>query len=46
MPRLRVPDLAMSVDGYAAGPDQDLEHPPGVDGERLHEWAAREARRG
>ena len=28
----------MSLDGYAAGPNQSLEHPLGVGGERLHEW--------
>ncbi|HXY93889.1 MAG TPA: dihydrofolate reductase family protein, partial [Acidimicrobiia bacterium] len=38
MPRLRVHNLAISLDGYVAGPDQDLEHPLGVGGERLHEW--------
>jgi dihydrofolate reductase len=38
VPRLRVHNLSISVDGYAAGPDQDLEHPLGVGGERLHEW--------
>ena len=39
MTRLRVHNFAMSVDGYAAGPDQDLEHPLGVGGNRLHTWA-------
>jgi dihydrofolate reductase len=38
MPRLRVYNLAVSLDGYAAGPDQGLEHPLGVGGERPHEW--------
>jgi dihydrofolate reductase len=38
MPKLRVHCLAMSVDGYVAGPDQGLEHPLGVGGPRLHEW--------
>jgi dihydrofolate reductase len=38
MPRLRVHDLAMSVDGYVAGPDQSVDNPLGVDGTRLHEW--------
>jgi dihydrofolate reductase len=47
MPKLRVHCLAMSVDGYVAGPDQDLEHPLGVGGPRLHEWvlATRTGRR-
>jgi dihydrofolate reductase len=31
-------DPAISLDGFIAGPDQDLEHPLGVGGERLHEW--------
>ena len=38
MPRLRVHNLAMSADGYAAGPDQSLDNPLGVGGPRLHEW--------
>ena len=38
MPKLRVHNLAMSVDGYVAGPDQTLENPLGVGGTRLHEW--------
>jgi len=33
--------LTMSLDGYVAGPDQSLEHPLGVGGERLHEWFVR-----
>jgi dihydrofolate reductase len=31
--------LAMSLDGFVAGPNQSLEHPLGEGGERLHEWA-------
>jgi dihydrofolate reductase len=38
MPKLRVHAMSMSLDGYVAGPDQDLEHPLGVGGPRLHEW--------
>ena len=38
MPKLRVHAMAMSLDGYVAGPDQNLEHPLGVGGPRLHEW--------
>jgi dihydrofolate reductase len=37
MSRLRA-TIAMSVDGFAAGPNQSLEQPLGVGGERLHEW--------
>jgi dihydrofolate reductase len=39
MGTLRVHNVSMSVDGYAAGPDQSLEAPLGVGGEALHEWA-------
>lgn len=39
MPKLRVHNLAVSFDGYAAGPDQSLDNPLGVGGTRLHEWA-------
>lgn len=38
MPKLRVHNLAMSLDGYVAGPDQDFDNPLGVGGARLHEW--------
>jgi dihydrofolate reductase len=38
MPKLRVHNFAMSLDGYAAGPDQSVDDPLGVGGERLHEW--------
>ena len=39
MPKLRVHDLSMSIDGYVAGPDQSLDNPLGVRGEELHSWA-------
>jgi dihydrofolate reductase len=39
MPKLRVHNVAISLDGYMAGPDQSLENPIGVGGLRLHEWA-------
>jgi dihydrofolate reductase len=29
----------MSLDGFVAGPNQSVEHPLGIGGERLHEWA-------
>ncbi|MGH8978374.1 MAG: dihydrofolate reductase family protein [Acidimicrobiia bacterium] len=38
MSKVRVHNLAVSLDGYAAGPDQSLDEPLGVDGERLHDW--------
>ena len=30
--------IAMSLDGYAAGPRQSVEDPLGIGGEKLHEW--------
>lgn len=41
MPQLRVHNLTITLDGYAAGPDQGPDHPLGVGGERLHQWALR-----
>jgi dihydrofolate reductase len=38
MPKLRVHNLAVSIDGYAAGPDQGVDNPLGVGGQSLHEW--------
>jgi dihydrofolate reductase len=38
MPKLRVHNLAISLDGYAAGPDQDVDNPIGRRGPELHEW--------
>ncbi len=38
MTKLRVHNLAMSLDGYVAGPDQDQENPLGVGGMALHDW--------
>ena len=31
--------ISMSLDGYVAGPSQSVEHPLGIGGQRLHEWA-------
>jgi dihydrofolate reductase len=31
-------DISVSLDGYVAGPDADLENPLGQGGEQLHEW--------
>ena len=31
--------IAISLDGYTAGPEQSVDNPLGVGGERLHEWA-------
>jgi dihydrofolate reductase len=38
MARLRA-NIATSLDGFAAGPDQSLENPLGVGGMQLHNWA-------
>ena len=38
MSRVRVLSFAVSLDGYAAGPDQSLQHPLGVNGPELMEW--------
>jgi len=38
MSKLRVLSFAMSLDGYGAGPNQDLQHPLGVNGPELMEW--------
>jgi dihydrofolate reductase len=38
MSKLRVQSFGMSVDGYSAGPDQDLQNPLGVRGPELMEW--------
>jgi dihydrofolate reductase len=39
MPKLRVECFSISVDGYAAGPNQTLDNPLGVGGGALHQWA-------
>ncbi len=31
-------DVAISLDGFVAGPDQSLEHPLGIGAETLHRW--------
>ncbi|MER8729018.1 dihydrofolate reductase family protein [Mesorhizobium sp. M1227] len=38
MSKLRVSAFTLSIDGFGAGPDQDLKNPLGVGGEALHEW--------
>ena len=32
-------EISMSLDGYVAGPEVGTEHPLGIGGERLHDWA-------
>ncbi len=38
MSKLRVKCFSMSLDGFSAGPDQDLQNPLGVNGPKLMEW--------
>lgn len=38
MSKVVVRSFAVSLDGFSAGPDQDLEHPLGVNGPELMEW--------
>src|SRR5688500_10300925 len=38
MSRLRVSSFTISIDGYGAGPGQDLDNPLGVVGTALHSW--------
>jgi dihydrofolate reductase len=38
MSKLRVQSFAISIDGYGAGPSQDLQNPLGVRGPELMEW--------
>jgi dihydrofolate reductase len=38
MTRLRVHSFSVSLDGYGAGPNQDLANPLGVGGTALHQW--------
>jgi dihydrofolate reductase len=37
MSKLRL-TISMSLDGFVAGPDQSVDDPLGIGGERLHEW--------
>jgi dihydrofolate reductase len=39
MTRVRVESLTISLDGYAAGPNQSLDNPLGEGGTQLHRWA-------
>jgi dihydrofolate reductase len=39
MSKLRVSSFAISLDGYGAGPNQDINNPIGVGGIALHNWA-------
>jgi dihydrofolate reductase len=39
MNKLRVHSFSISLDGFGAGPNQDLDNPLGVGGVALHQWA-------
>jgi dihydrofolate reductase len=39
MSKLRVQSFSISLDGYGAGPSQDLQNPLGIGGMGLHGWA-------
>jgi dihydrofolate reductase len=38
MSKVRVANFSLSIDGFGAGPAQDVEHPLGENGMELHEW--------
>ena len=38
MTRVRVESFTIPIDGYGAGPDQDINNPLGVGGKDLHQW--------
>jgi len=38
MTRVRVEGFTISLDGYGAGPNQDIDNPLGVGGTELHQW--------
>jgi len=38
MQKLRVANFSISVDGFGAGPNQDINNPLGVGGTKLHQW--------
>ncbi|HEX3111416.1 MAG TPA: hypothetical protein VHU41_20095, partial [Thermoanaerobaculia bacterium] len=38
MSKVVVRSFSLSLDGYGAGPDQDLEHPLGVGGPEMFDW--------
>lgn len=38
MTKVRVASFTVSLDGYGAGPNQDINNPLGVGGKELHQW--------
>jgi dihydrofolate reductase len=43
MPKLRVHCFSLSIEGFGAGPHQDLANPLGIGGVALHEWVFKTA---
>jgi dihydrofolate reductase len=41
MSKLRIHSFAISLDGYGAGPNQDLDNPLGAGGLSLHDWVVK-----
>jgi dihydrofolate reductase len=41
MTRVRVEGFTVSLDGYGAGPNQDIKNPLGAGGAELHQWLVR-----
>ena len=38
MQKLRVANFSISIDGFGAGPEQDINNPLGIGGKSLHQW--------
>lgn len=38
MTKIRVESFSISLDGYGAGPNQDIDHPMGIGADGLHQW--------
>ena len=38
MTKIRVESFSISLDGFGAGPNQDIDTPLGIGGSKLHEW--------
>ena len=38
MSKVKIAAFSVSLDGFGAGPRQDLQNPLGVRGEELHAW--------
>lgn len=38
MSKVRVESFSISLDGFGAGPNQDIDHPMGIGADELHQW--------